>query len=407
MLLRFFEECSFGEIGAALGTSEDAARMRLNRAVERLRRFYAKEGVAVSAAILLGLLTDRVVQAAPVTLSASAAQIADSASAGSVPGSISAQVHSQLQGTLKAMTISKLKLAATIVIGTALAGSLPFVTQAQNHARHTHDKLAASAPQAVPTPQSKSVMTFFDKAVQAESGVQTGRLNLYYTFLNPKDTRSSYSETSSVVFDNRRQAMMVQGTQNKTGTQVRRRFSADAYQTFTYDPRLPQTDVTLSKPEGYWPPFWPYDILRRRQWESWKSLVSSGKLKAVMVSSDPSTGQAILKLGNDDPASDDQKLFVDTRHGYTLTRLQLLDKASGHKGSVLTIKYKRYAGGYWYPETIEHKSADGLPILVTQKWSVSGVEINPSLAERDLSFGPIPAGANVRDSRVNKSAQAK
>ena len=42
VLLRFAEGLSFPELGTALGTSEDAARMRLNRATDRLRRFFAK-----------------------------------------------------------------------------------------------------------------------------------------------------------------------------------------------------------------------------------------------------------------------------------------------------------------------------------------------------------------------------
>ncbi len=133
VLLRFAGGLSFPELGTALGTSEDAARMRLNRAVDRLRRFFAKQGVTLSGAALVGLLAKRAVQAAPAACAAAATKIAGSVAAGGSTGVISPNVHSQLQGALKAMTISKLKLAATIAIGAALAGSLPFVTRAQNH----------------------------------------------------------------------------------------------------------------------------------------------------------------------------------------------------------------------------------------------------------------------------------
>jgi RNA polymerase sigma factor (sigma-70 family) len=37
VLLRFFEDLTFGQIGAALRISEDAARMRVERALERRR----------------------------------------------------------------------------------------------------------------------------------------------------------------------------------------------------------------------------------------------------------------------------------------------------------------------------------------------------------------------------------
>jgi RNA polymerase sigma factor (sigma-70 family) len=39
LVLRFFENKNFAEVGAALGASEDAAKMRVNRALEKLRNF--------------------------------------------------------------------------------------------------------------------------------------------------------------------------------------------------------------------------------------------------------------------------------------------------------------------------------------------------------------------------------
>src|SRR5437868_2351593 len=38
VVLRYFEGKSLGEVGAVLGASEDAAKMRVNRAVEKLRK---------------------------------------------------------------------------------------------------------------------------------------------------------------------------------------------------------------------------------------------------------------------------------------------------------------------------------------------------------------------------------
>jgi len=127
VLLRFADGLSFPELGTALGTSEDAARMRLNRAVDRLRQFFAKQGVTLSGAVLVGLLADRTAQAAPAACAAAVTKIAGSAAA------VSPSVHLKLQGVLKAMTISKLKLAAIIGVGGILAASLPFMTLAQSH----------------------------------------------------------------------------------------------------------------------------------------------------------------------------------------------------------------------------------------------------------------------------------
>jgi len=161
VLLRFADGLSFPELGVALGTSEDAARMRLNRALGRLRRFFAKQGVTLSVAALAALLADRIVQAAPAACAAAVARIG-----GGAP--MSPNVHLQLQGVQKAMTISKLKLAATVGAAAVLAGSLPFVTLA--HARK------GAAP---PAPQKKRPQASADRsgsAVIEQAARATGSL---------------------------------------------------------------------------------------------------------------------------------------------------------------------------------------------------------------------------------------
>src|SRR5689334_1949237 len=45
VLLRYFQRKSARDIAQALGVSEEAAQKRVNRAVERLREFFAKRGV--------------------------------------------------------------------------------------------------------------------------------------------------------------------------------------------------------------------------------------------------------------------------------------------------------------------------------------------------------------------------
>jgi RNA polymerase sigma factor (sigma-70 family) len=68
ILLRFFEKKSFGEIGATLGGNENSARVRVVRAVEKLRGFFRRRGVVVSGAALSGALLSHAVQAAPPAL---------------------------------------------------------------------------------------------------------------------------------------------------------------------------------------------------------------------------------------------------------------------------------------------------------------------------------------------------
>src|SRR5208282_5548050 len=66
LVLRFFENKTFAEVGATLGASEDAAKMRVNRALEKLRKFFTKRGVSSTTAIIAGTISVNSVQAAPV-----------------------------------------------------------------------------------------------------------------------------------------------------------------------------------------------------------------------------------------------------------------------------------------------------------------------------------------------------
>src|SRR5215831_12874851 len=52
ILLRYFQNKSLREVGLALGTSDDAAQKRIGRALEKLRRYFQKRGVASTSAFL-------------------------------------------------------------------------------------------------------------------------------------------------------------------------------------------------------------------------------------------------------------------------------------------------------------------------------------------------------------------
>ncbi len=70
ILLRYFENKSLHDVGAALGASEDAAQKRVSRAVEQLRAFFIRRGVIVTAAGLATNLSAHALQVAPVGLGA-------------------------------------------------------------------------------------------------------------------------------------------------------------------------------------------------------------------------------------------------------------------------------------------------------------------------------------------------
>jgi hypothetical protein len=110
VLLRFFENRSLAEVGRRLGTGEDTAQKRVTRAVERLRKFFAKRGVALSATAIAGAVSTNSVQAAPVALAKSVTAVAIAKGAAA-----SGSTLTLVKGALKIMAWTKAK--TTVVVG--------------------------------------------------------------------------------------------------------------------------------------------------------------------------------------------------------------------------------------------------------------------------------------------------
>jgi RNA polymerase sigma factor (sigma-70 family) len=68
VLLRYFENKTLREVGATLGTSENAAQKRLTRAMERLREFFVERGVTIGVSALVLVVSANAVQATPIGL---------------------------------------------------------------------------------------------------------------------------------------------------------------------------------------------------------------------------------------------------------------------------------------------------------------------------------------------------
>ena len=71
VLLRFFEGRAFAEVGAKLSLSEDAARMRVDRALEKLRAALAQRGIISTTAALGIVLANQAAATVPVGVVAS------------------------------------------------------------------------------------------------------------------------------------------------------------------------------------------------------------------------------------------------------------------------------------------------------------------------------------------------
>ena len=111
VVLRYFENKTAREVAVALKLKEEAAHKRVQRAVEKLRRFFLKRGLALSGVALAGAVSANSVSAAPPGL---AATISATAIKGTL---LSTTLTTLVKGTLKIMTYTKLKLALAVTAG--------------------------------------------------------------------------------------------------------------------------------------------------------------------------------------------------------------------------------------------------------------------------------------------------
>ncbi|MGI8601633.1 MAG: RNA polymerase sigma factor [Verrucomicrobiales bacterium] len=110
LVLRFFRGLSLRETGNTLGTTEEAARKRVSRALEKLERLFRRRGMALPAAVLASTVLPRAVEAAPASLAMSLGAAAANAHAPGVAASL----------YLKALALSKVQALALCMVGAAV-----------------------------------------------------------------------------------------------------------------------------------------------------------------------------------------------------------------------------------------------------------------------------------------------
>ena len=133
LVLRFFEGRNFKGVGAALGASEDAAKMRVNRALEKLRKYFTKRGVSSTTAIIAGAISANSVQAAPVALAKSVTALAIAKGAAA-----SGSTLTLIKGALKIMAWTKMKTAIVTGAGVLLAAGTMTVTVVEIQEHRTY-----------------------------------------------------------------------------------------------------------------------------------------------------------------------------------------------------------------------------------------------------------------------------
>lgn len=111
VLLRHFDDRSYVEIGYEIGMTENAARKRVDRALEKLHAILAKQGVTLTVMALAGLLSANAVGAAPSHL---AAKIASGALAGVAAGGLLTTTVAWVSAALRTKT-ALVGMAATLL----------------------------------------------------------------------------------------------------------------------------------------------------------------------------------------------------------------------------------------------------------------------------------------------------
>jgi RNA polymerase sigma factor (sigma-70 family) len=129
VLLRFFENKSLAEVGATLGTNEEAARKRITRAVEKLRGWFSKRGVTLTATIIAGAVTANSIQAAPAALAKTVTVVAMAKGAAAGGSTLSL-----VKGALKLMAWAKAKTA--VATSTAIILATISTMTVANHIKH-------------------------------------------------------------------------------------------------------------------------------------------------------------------------------------------------------------------------------------------------------------------------------
>ena len=113
LVLRFLEGRTMNEIGVALGANEEAAKKRVNRALEKLRAFFHKRGISTSTGAISGAISTNFIKTAPAGLAKTISTVTLAKGA-----LISTSTLPLVKGALTIMAWTKTK---TIIAGMAAA----------------------------------------------------------------------------------------------------------------------------------------------------------------------------------------------------------------------------------------------------------------------------------------------
>jgi RNA polymerase sigma factor (sigma-70 family) len=144
LLMRFYQQKNLAEVGAALGVSEGAAKVRVARAIEKLRGILRRRGIAAPADALGVALLSHATHAAPALFAK-----------GFVPTAVSVKAAAISKGVTTMMISTKIKIAAAVLVIGSIpigAGAYYMLNSANRSAETVTQQTVAQAPSAAESP---------------------------------------------------------------------------------------------------------------------------------------------------------------------------------------------------------------------------------------------------------------
>jgi RNA polymerase sigma factor (sigma-70 family) len=166
VLLRFYRRKTFAEVGAAMQISEEAAKKRVARAMQKLRKRLEKRGLTLSAAALATGLFTYTTQTASTTLAASII-----AACASAPAAVAPSVWAIAKAAMQIMAWAKVKTAAVCV------GMLVFAAGGALVVHELASNIKLSAKKAAATESNKRDLLDSVRAMRAAllPAIRSGR----------------------------------------------------------------------------------------------------------------------------------------------------------------------------------------------------------------------------------------
>jgi RNA polymerase sigma factor (sigma-70 family) len=212
IVLRFFEGKDLKQVGAALGVSENTAKTRVSRATDKLRKFFLRRGITLSAAAIAAAISANSIQAAPFGLATS---ITVAALKGT---SVTASTLTLIKTTLKIMTWTKFKTVAGVgVLALLMTGAATIVihtVSAQTNGANAPATAPAFAFAGYATPEA-ALKSF----IWSES---TGNLDKLLAACTPAQAARMRTKTVGKSADELR-SLMVEEARNRANYEITRK----------------------------------------------------------------------------------------------------------------------------------------------------------------------------------------